>query len=144
MSIPPMPPTATSAHLASAATTSTASSTFTAAIVVTPVLSVALVVPLLPHLPPGAGLARVHHPLALKLPVSLVLLVSFVPGVASILLHGRSLCHRLRRIFDLLCLCDLLLGLTLLEDVQRIRVLIEEESITICHAYTVDVLHFTI
>ena len=38
-------------------------------------LSVALVVPLLPHLPPRAGLARVHHPLALKLAVSLVLLV---------------------------------------------------------------------
>ena len=38
-------------------------------------LSVALVVPLLPGLSPGAGLARVHHPLALELAVSLVLLV---------------------------------------------------------------------
>merc|ERR1719228_1577855 len=80
--------TATTAHLASAATSSAASSTFSAAIVITAVLSVALVIPLLPHLPPWASLARIHHPLALKLPVSLVLLVSFVPGVASILLHG--------------------------------------------------------
>merc|ERR1719228_2413451 len=121
--------TATTAHLASAATSSAASSTFSAAIIITAVLSVALVVPLLPHLPPRASLARIHHSLALKLPVSLVLLVSLVPGVASILLHGRSLCHWLRRIFNLLGLRDLLLGLTLLEDVQRIRVLVEEESI---------------
>merc|ERR1740128_422431 len=135
---------ATSAHLTSAATSSTASSTFTAAIVIAPVLSVTLVVPLLPHLPPGAGLARIHHPLALKLTVSLVLLVSFVLGVASILLHDSCLCHWLGSFFELLRLCDLLLGLTLLEDVQRIRVLVEEESITICHAYTVDVLHLTI
>merc|ERR1719361_1043545 len=135
---------ATSAHLTSAATSSTASSTFTAAIVITPVLSVALVIPLLPPLAPRSSLASVHHPLALELPVSLVLFVSFVPGVASIFLHSRSLCHWLRSIFDLLGLCDLLLSLTLLEDVQRIRVLVEEESITICHAYTVDVLHLTI
>merc|ERR1719317_1140155 len=91
-----------------------------------------------------AGLARVHYPLPLELAVSLVLLVSFIPGVGSLLLHSRPLGHRLGRVLDLLGLRDLLLGLTLLEDVQRIRVLVEEESITICHAYTVDVLHLTI
>merc|ERR550519_1563658 len=136
--------TTTSAHLTSATTSPTSSSTFATTVIVTSVLSVALVVPLLPGLSPGAGLARVHHPLALELAVSLVLLVSFVPSVASLLLHDRSFCHRLRRVFDLLGLRDLLLGLTLFEDVQRIRVLVEEESITICHAYTVDVLHLTI
>merc|ERR1719205_403666 len=126
--------TATSTHLAPAAAT----------IVVTSVLGVALVVPLLSGLATRAGLARVHYPLPLELAVSLVLLVSFIPGVGSLLLHSRSLGHRLGRVLDLLGLRDLLLGLTLLEDVQRIRVLIEEESITICHAYTVDVLHLTI
>ena len=38
-------------------------------------LSVALVVPLLPLLAPRSSLARVHHPLALELAVSLVLFV---------------------------------------------------------------------
>merc|ERR1719376_447813 len=133
--------TTTSAHLTSAATTSTSSATFTATIVITSVLSVALVVPLFPHLAPRSSLACVNHPLALELAVSLVLFVSFVPGVASIsLLHGSCLCHWLRSIFNLLGFCDLLLCLTLLEDVQRIRVLVEEESISICHAYTVDSL----
>merc|ERR1719204_478514 len=135
-------PAATSTHLSPAAATSSA--TVAATIVVTSVLGVALVVPLLPGLATRAGLARVHHPLPLELAVSLVLLVSFIPGVGSLLLHSRSLGHRLGRILDLLGLRDLLLGLTLLEDVQRIRVLVEEESITICHAYTVDVLHLTI
>merc|ERR550525_2140426 len=138
------PPAATLSTSTAATTSTTFSSTFAPTVVVTSVLSVALVVPLLPGLSPGAGLARVHHPLALELAVSLVLLVSFVPSVASLLLHDRSFCHRLRRVFDLLGLRDLLLGLTLFEDVQRIRVLVEEESITICHAYTVDVLHLTI
>merc|ERR550525_555457 len=77
--------TTTSAHLTSATTSPTSSSTFATTVVVTSVLSVALVVPLLPGLPPGAGLACVHHPLALELAVSLVLLVSFVPSVASLL-----------------------------------------------------------
>merc|ERR1719334_623275 len=134
--------TATSTHLAPAAATSSA--TLTATIVVTSVLGVALIVPLLSGLATRAGLARVHYPLPLELAVSLVLLVSFIPGVGSLLLHSRSLGRRLGRILDLLGLRDLLLGLTLLEDVQRIRVLVEEESITICHAYTVDVLHLTI
>merc|ERR1719180_271193 len=131
-------------HLTSTAATSTSASTFATTIVITSVLSVTLVVPLFPHLAPRSSLACVNHPLAFKLAVSLVLLVSFVPGVGSILLHGSCLCHWLRSIFDLLGFCDLLLCLTLLEDVQRIRVLVEEESITICHAYTVDVLHLTI
>merc|ERR1719204_1262421 len=134
--------TATSTHLAPAAATSSA--TVAATIVVTSVLSVALVVPLLSGLATRAGLARVHYPLPLELAVSLVLLVSFIPGVGSLLLHSRPLGHRLGRGLDLLSLRDLLLGLTLLEDVQRIRVLVEEESITICHAYTIDVLHLTI
>merc|ERR1719166_748374 len=129
------PAAATSTHLSPAAATSSA--TITATIVVTSVLGVALVVPLLSGLATRAGLARVHHPLPLELAVSLVLLVSFI-------LHSWSLGHRLGRILDLLGLRDLLLGLTLLEDVQRIRVLVEEESITIFHAYTVDVLHLTI
>merc|ERR550525_1320298 len=94
--------TTTSAHLTSATTSPTSSSTFATTVIVTSVLSVALVVPLLPGLSPEAGLARVHHPLALELAVSLVLLVSFVPSVASLLLHDRSFCHRLRRVFDLL------------------------------------------
>merc|ERR1719270_1344735 len=115
-----------------------------ATIVVTSVLGVTLVVPLLSGLATRTGLARVHYSLPLELAVSLVLLVSFIPGVGSLLLHSRSLGHRLGRILDLLGLRDLLLGLTLFEDVQRIRVLVEEESITICHAYTVDVLHLTI
>merc|ERR1719397_1387336 len=97
--------TTTSAHLTSAATSSAAPSTFAAAIIIAPVLSVALVVPLLPLLAPRSSLARIHHPLAFELPVSLVLFVSFIPGVASILLHGRSLCHWLCSIFDLLGLC---------------------------------------
>merc|ERR1719229_1393420 len=138
----PLATTATSTHFSPAAATSSA--TVAATIVVTSVLSVALVVPLLSGLATRAGLARVHYSLPLELAVSLVLLVSFIPGVGSLLLHSRSLGHRLGRILDLLGLRDLLLGLTLLEDVQRIRVLVEEESITICHAYTVDVLHLTI
>merc|ERR1719204_325006 len=71
--------TTTSTHLSPAAATSSA--TLTATIVVTSVLSVALVVPLLSGLTTRAGLARVHHPLPLELAVSLVLLVSFIPGV---------------------------------------------------------------
>merc|ERR1719334_1679336 len=143
-----VPLATTASFTTSTATTTTTSfastATVAATIVVTSVLSVALVVPLLSGLATRAGLARVHYPLPLELAVSLVLLVSFIPGVGSLLLHSRSLGHRLGRILDLLGLRDLLLGLTLLEDVQRIRVLIEEESITICHAYTVDVLHLTI
>merc|ERR1719189_141750 len=70
-------PTTTSAHLTSATTSPTSSSTFATTVIVTSVLSVALVVPLLPGLSPGAGLARVHHPLALKLAVSSQHLAAF-------------------------------------------------------------------
>lgn len=44
--------------------------------------------------------------------------------------------------FDLLSFGQLLVSLTLLQDVKRIRILVKEKSVTISDTYSVGILHF--
>merc|ERR1719242_442962 len=138
-------PTATSGSSTASESSRTATSSATSApsplSVVVPShlasLTVALVVPFLSW--SVSSLSGVKNSLAFKLVVSLVLLVSIVlvPG----LLLGSCLGCRLAGSLDLLCLSHELVGFTGFQDVQRIGLFIQEQSIAISDTYSVGILH---